>query len=67
MLAGVVVAAICQSLQSNQRFYRSQSQLLDVEEGLRAVAQLVPATGYMADFKIEPRAHAPRRPPLSLL
>jgi prepilin-type N-terminal cleavage/methylation domain-containing protein len=43
VLAGVVVAAICQSLQSNQRFYRSQSQLLDVEEGLRAVAQLVPA------------------------
>ena len=25
------------------------------------VAQLVPAPGYMADFKLEPRAHAPRR------
>ena len=43
VLASVVAAAICQSLQSNQRFYRSQSQVLDVEEGLRAVAQLLPA------------------------
>jgi len=43
VLAGAVVAAICQSVQSNQRFYRSQSEVLDVEEGLRAVAQLVPA------------------------
>jgi type II secretory pathway pseudopilin PulG len=43
VLAGAVVAVICRSLQSNQRFYRSQSQVLDVEEGLRAIAQLVPA------------------------
>ena len=43
VLASVVAAAICQALQSNQRFYRSQSQVLDVEEGLRAVAQLLPA------------------------
>jgi prepilin-type N-terminal cleavage/methylation domain-containing protein len=43
VLAGVVLGAIGQLLQSNQRFYRSQSQVLEVEEGLRAVAQLVPA------------------------
>jgi type II secretory pathway pseudopilin PulG len=43
VLTGAVVAVICQSLQSNQRFYRSQSQVLDVEEGLRAIAQLLPA------------------------
>jgi prepilin-type N-terminal cleavage/methylation domain-containing protein len=43
VLAGVVAAVVCRSLQSNQRFYRSQSQVLDVEEGLRAIAQLVPA------------------------
>ncbi len=43
VLAGVVLGATSQLLQSNQRFYRSQSQVLDVEEGLMAVAQLVPA------------------------
>jgi prepilin-type N-terminal cleavage/methylation domain-containing protein len=43
VLAGVVLGAVGQVLQANQRFYRSQSQVLDVEEGLRAVAQLVPA------------------------
>jgi type II secretory pathway pseudopilin PulG len=43
VLTGAVVAVICQTLQSNQRFYRSQSQVLDVEEGLRAIAQLLPA------------------------
>jgi prepilin-type N-terminal cleavage/methylation domain-containing protein len=43
VLAGVVLGAVGQLLQANQRFYRSQSQVLDVEAGLRAVAQLVPA------------------------
>ena len=43
VVAGVALGAVGLLLQSNQRFYRSQSQILDVEEGLRAVAQLVPA------------------------
>jgi len=43
VLAGVVLGAVGTLLQANQRFYRSQSQVLDVEEGLRAVAQLIPA------------------------
>jgi len=43
VLSGVALGAVGLLLQSNQRFYRSQSQILDVEEGLRAVAQLLPA------------------------
>lgn len=43
VLAGAVLGAIGQLLQSNQQFYRSQSEVFDVEEGLRAVAQLLPA------------------------
>lgn len=43
VLAGVALGAVSRLLQSNLSFYRSQSQVLDVEEGLRAVAQLVPA------------------------
>lgn len=43
VLAGVVMGAICRLLLANQRFYRAQAQVLDVEEGLRALAQLVPA------------------------
>lgn len=43
VLAGVVMGAVCRLLLANQRFYRSQAQVLDVEEGLRAVAQLMPA------------------------
>ena len=43
VLAGVVMGAVCRLLLANQRFYRSQAQVLDVEEGLRAVSQLVPA------------------------
>jgi prepilin-type N-terminal cleavage/methylation domain-containing protein len=42
-LAGVVLGALGRLLLSNQQFYRSESQVLDVEQGLRAVAQLIPA------------------------
>ncbi len=42
VLAAVALGAVGMLLASNQRFYRSESQILDVEEGLRAVAQLVP-------------------------
>jgi prepilin-type N-terminal cleavage/methylation domain-containing protein len=43
VLAGIVLGAIYQTLQNNQRFYRSESQVLDVQQGVRAVAQLLPA------------------------
>lgn len=43
VVAAVTLGAVGLLLASNQRFYRSESQILDVEEGLRAVAQLVPA------------------------
>lgn len=38
VLGGVVAAAACRLLQENQRFYRSQAEILDVQQGLRAVA-----------------------------
>jgi len=43
VLAGIVLGAIYQTLQNNQRFYRSESQVLDVQQGVRAVAQLLPS------------------------
>ena len=43
VVAGVALGAVGLLLTSSQRFYRSASQVLDVEDGLRAVAQLVPA------------------------
>ena len=43
VVAAITLGAVGLLLASNQRFYRSESQILDVEEGLRAVAQLVPA------------------------
>ncbi|HTT68733.1 MAG TPA: hypothetical protein VMF70_11955 [Gemmatimonadales bacterium] len=43
VLGGVVVGTVGRVLQDNQRFYRSESQVMDVEDGLRAVAQLLPA------------------------
>jgi prepilin-type N-terminal cleavage/methylation domain-containing protein len=43
VIAGIVLGAICQTLQRNQEFYRSQSQILDVQQGIRAVAQLLPS------------------------
>lgn len=43
VLGGVVTAAICRILQGNQRFYRSQSAVLDVQQGLRAAAFVLAA------------------------
>ena len=43
VLGGVVAGAVGVVLHDHQRFYRSESQILDVEEGLRAVVQLLPA------------------------
>lgn len=40
-LGGVVAAAVCRVLQANQRFYRSQAEVLDVQQGLRAVAYVL--------------------------
>lgn len=43
VLAGIVLGAIYMTLQNNQRFYRSETQVLDVQQGVRAVAQLLPS------------------------
>jgi len=43
VLAGIVLGAIYMTLQNNQRFYRSESQVLDVQQGVRTVAQLLPS------------------------
>lgn len=43
VLAGIVLGSIYATLQNNQRFYRSESQVLDVQQGVRAVAQLLPS------------------------
>jgi prepilin-type N-terminal cleavage/methylation domain-containing protein len=43
ILAGIVLGSIYKTLQNNQRFYRSESQVLDVQQGVRAVAQLLPS------------------------
>jgi hypothetical protein len=39
----VVTAAVCRILQGDQRFYRSQSEVLEVQQGLRAVAYVLSA------------------------
>jgi prepilin-type N-terminal cleavage/methylation domain-containing protein len=43
VLTGIVLGAIYTTLQNNQRFYRSESEVLDVQQGVRAVAQLLPS------------------------
>jgi prepilin-type N-terminal cleavage/methylation domain-containing protein len=43
VLAGIIMGSIYMTLQNNQRFYRSESQVLDVQQGVRAVAQLLPS------------------------
>jgi prepilin-type N-terminal cleavage/methylation domain-containing protein len=43
LLGSVVAAAACRVLQAHQRFYRSQAEVLDVEQGLRAVAYVLAA------------------------
>jgi prepilin-type N-terminal cleavage/methylation domain-containing protein len=39
----IVLGAAYMLLQNNQRFYRSQSQIVDLQQNLRAVAELLPA------------------------
>ena len=41
VLGGVVAAALCRLLQDSQRFYRSQAQVVGVQQGLRAVAHVL--------------------------
>jgi prepilin-type N-terminal cleavage/methylation domain-containing protein len=43
VLTGIVMGALYQTLGNNQRFYRSTSQILDVQQGIRDVAQLLPS------------------------
>ncbi len=43
VMAGFVLTAIYRVLANNQQFYRSQQQILDVQQGVRAVAQLLPS------------------------
>lgn len=43
VLASIVLGSIYRVMQNNQRFYRSESQVLDVQQGVRAVAQLLPS------------------------
>ena len=43
VVGAIVLGSIYRVLQNNQRFYRSESQVLDVEQGMRAVAQLLPS------------------------
>lgn len=38
----IVLGAAYQLLRNNQRFYRSQSQITDVQQNVRAVAQIIP-------------------------
>jgi prepilin-type N-terminal cleavage/methylation domain-containing protein len=41
-IASVVLGATWKLLTSNQRFYRAQSELMDVQQNLRAATQIVP-------------------------
>lgn len=41
-MASIVLGAVYRILVNNQRFYRAQSQIVDVQENVRAVAQLLP-------------------------
>ena len=41
-VAGFVMGAIYRILAANQRFYTAQSQILDVQQNVRAVAQILP-------------------------
>lgn len=43
LISTTVIGAAWKLLTSNQRFYRSQSQIQDVEQNLRAAAAIVPA------------------------
>lgn len=41
-VAGFVMGAIYRILQANQRFYTAQNQILDIQQNIRAVAQILP-------------------------
>lgn len=43
VLASAVLTAVYRVLLNNQRFYRAQSQIVDVQQNVRAVAQILPA------------------------
>lgn len=42
VMAGIVMGAVYQLLAKNQRFYRAQSQITQVQQSVRTVAQLLP-------------------------
>ena len=41
-ISGLVMGSIYKILASNQRFYQAQNQILDVQQNIRAVAQILP-------------------------
>jgi prepilin-type N-terminal cleavage/methylation domain-containing protein len=41
-ISGLVMGSIYKVLNGNQRFYRAQNQILDVQQNIRAVAQVLP-------------------------
>jgi prepilin-type N-terminal cleavage/methylation domain-containing protein len=41
-ISGLVMGSVYQILASNQRFYQVQNQILDVQQNIRAVAQILP-------------------------
>ena len=41
-ISGLVMGSIYNILASNQRFYQAQNQILDVQQNIRAVAQILP-------------------------
>jgi len=41
-ISGLVMGSIYKVLNGNQRFYRAQDQILDVQQNIRAVAQVLP-------------------------
>lgn len=42
VMAGIVMGAVYQLLAKNQRFYRAQSQITEVQQNIRAVAAILP-------------------------
>lgn len=42
VITGLVMTTLYRMLTANQRFYRSQSSILDVQENMRAAAQILP-------------------------
>lgn len=42
-MASIVLGAVYRILVNNQRFYRAQSQIVDVQQNVRAVAEILPA------------------------